>query len=572
MSSSMSKRKHEDGLRGGRHQRAAAAAARGHEQCEPLATIGALSPCSFKLLEHWSWGNSSAFEIQELARSVERTFPQVPADVAAIASCGSHGHNAANAQRDMLRLPFFQNLKAPDPFYFKANVFLKSGAQTVVSEEEIAVFLPHEWGHSLYENKLLDQTFGEVDDFKHFWEQVSPEDPKLYGNPILQKGRCKNLYIPVALHADKGPHAKQDSLHCISFYSLIAQDKRLGMNESSFLLAAIPNSCCVTAGKLKEKCLPGVEATMDTVGKVLSWSFNSWFDGIHPSRDPWGQPLDEKRASLAGKRICGNGLRCIIWCAPADCEHNSLEYGLPNHNSKSPCMRCRCNRTDKPWNDFSNQAAWRETLYSKEEVRVSPLTSHWTQSIKGVSHWTYSYDFMHCCDIGFGSATIANVFYDIFYKELHGKKGEKMSKLLQLIQDSYDAVGIREGKISKLSLSHFCDPDGPHKNYPDLLHSAVKAKQTANLLPVCKHLCQKYLDGSDYAKWRLKCLTHLCKLQQIHSEAGLFLTDEQVALYQNSATKFLQYYNMLSKYSYDLQDRIGQWLGHHIPVKGLDFW
>ena len=85
---------------------------------------------------------------------------------------------------------------------------------------------------------------------------------------------------------------------------------------------------------------------------------------------------------------------------------------------------------------------------------------------------------------------------------------------------------------------------------------------TANLLPVCKRLCQKYLDGSDDATWRLKCLTHLCKLQQIHSEAGLFLTDEQVALYQNSATKFLQYYNMLSKYSYVLQDRIGQWLGH----------
>ena len=90
---------------------------------------------------------------------------------------------------------------------------------------------------------------------------------------------------------------------------------------------------------------------------------------------------------------------------------------------------------------------------------------------------------MHCCDIGFGSATIANVFYDAFYKELYGKKGEKMSKLLQLIQDSYDAVGIREGKISKLSLSHFCDPDGPHKNCPDLLHSTVKAKQTANCQP-----------------------------------------------------------------------------------------
>lgn len=563
---SMPKRKHEDCLRGGRHQRKAAVATREDEEHEPLATIGGLSPCAFKFIEHWSWGNSSAFEIQELARSVERTFNKVPADVAALASCGSHGHNAANSQRDMLRLPFLQNLKAPDPYYVEANVFLKSGAQTVVSKEEIAIFLPHEWGHALCENKLLDQTFGEVADFKNFWTKVSPEDPKLYANPILEELKNGHIYIPVCLHADKGPHAKQDSLHCISFYSLIAYEKKLGLNESSFLLAAIPTSCCVTANKLRDMNLPTAEATMDTVGRVLSWSFNSWFDGIHPKRDPWGQPLDEKRQSLAGKPICGNGLRCTIWAAPADCEHNSAEYGLPNHNSNSPCMRCKCNRTDRPWNDFSNQAAWKETLYTKEELRASPLTSHWTQSIKGVSHWTYSYDFMHCCDIGFGSAVVANVFYDIFYKELKGKKGDKMSQLLELIKDGYDAVGITEGKISKLTQSHFCDTDAPHKNYPNLLHSAIKAKQTANLVPVCKHLCQKYLDGSGYAKWRLKCLSHLCKLYEIHSDAGLFLTDGQVALYQESATKFLQYYNMLSRYSFELQDsRIGQYQWQQLP-------
>jgi len=292
------------------------------------------------------------------------------------------------------------------------------------------------------------------------------------------------------------------------------------LNESSFLLAAIPNSCCVTANKLKEMSLPAVETTMDTVGKVLSWSFNAWFDGTHPSKNAWGQPLDEKRASLAGKRICGNDLRCIIWCAPADCEHNSIEYGLPNHNSNSPCMRCR----------------WFLIGLTAMTSCIAVILDLVVQLLQ-MSSMT------------------------IFFKELHGKKGEKMQQLLQLVHDGYDAVGIKEGKISKLSLSHFCDHDAPHQNYPNLLHSAVKAKQTANLVPVCKHLCHKYLDGSDYAKWRLKCLTHLCQLQQIRSEGGLFLTGDQVALYQKSATKFLQYYNMLSKYSYELQDRIGQCLG-----------
>ena len=70
---------------------------------------------------------------------------------------------------------------------------------------------------------------------------------------------------------------------------------------------------------------------------------------------------------------------------------------------------------------------------------------------------------MHCADLGFSSASVANVFYDVVYKHLPGRKrSEKIAQLLDLVHQAYDDLGITEGRISKLALSHFCDADAPH--------------------------------------------------------------------------------------------------------------
>ena len=554
-------------FRGGRHQRKAAADAKAQKEkkVEAIATIGGVSPCVYKLLEHWSWGSSSALEICDLARSVKNTFGAVPQDLNALASCGSYGHQPSNTQRDLLRLEALQNLKAPDPYYVSAWVIQNPGTRPVLVKEDIAIFLPHEWGHALSQHGLLDCTVGEMADIKEFWKQVSNEDPKLYKNPVLKENR--ENYMPFVLHADKGPHAKQDSLHTISMYSLIAQARRLGVDESSFMLCAIPNSCLVTTKKCKDLSLANVEPTMDTIGKVLAWSFKAWFAGLHPFTDAFGHPLLQDRLAKAGQRICQNGMRCIIWALPADCEHNSVEYGLPNYNSNSPCMRCKCNRSDTPWNDFNHNADWRSKPYTKQEVHDEPMTSHWVLSIPGVNHWTFAYDFMHCADLGFSSASVANVFYDVVYKHLPGRKrSEKIAQLLDLVHQAYDDLGITEGRISKLALSHFCDADAPHQHYPDLMHSATKAKQTAYLVPVCLKLCEKFNDGSDYCMWRHKCLKHLCNLCKISEEADLFFTHEEFRQYDSNVHKFLQYYNKLSYHSYSLDNaRVGHFQWGQIP-------
>ena len=539
--------------RGGRHQRRKTK--EGVEEESTWPSLGGLSPVTFRLLEKWSWGNSSALEICELARACQNTFPALPPDLTALASCGSMGHSPSNTQRDLLRQPAFKNMKAPSPYTVKAHCMTTHGIEMV----ELSIFLPHDWAECLARNNLMDNCVGTLDDCKQFWKQVRRDDPKLHNNPIVKENR--EVYMPFVLHADKGPHAKQDSLHTISMYSLVAQQKKLGLETSSFLLASIPNSCILTPKKLAELGLAdSVEPTMDSVGKALAWSFAAWFAGKFPCTDQEGKPLGPERKEKAGSRICN--MRCIVWSAPADCEHNSLEYKLPHHAADYPCMRCECDRDEVPWNDFTAKASWRKVCYTPEQLEKEPLTDHWLMSIPGTSHWTFAYDFMHCSDIGFAASAIANVFYDIVFKHLTGRQSKRISQLMELVKQGYSEVGIQEGRISRLTLSSFATPDAPHQNYPALLHSAIKAHQVSQLVPVAHWLCEKFKDDTSYSKHRLHCLKNLDKLYTITDQAGLFLSPGEFKDYLEATHRFLAHYEALSKISAKLTEkRVGQLLG-----------
>ena len=85
---------------------------------------------------------------------------------------------------------------------------------------------------------FLPQTLGTMDDIKKFWNGVSSSDPKLQGFDA----RPREVFMPMVVHADKGPHAKQDSLHVINMYSIPAVDKQLGMENSSLSWLPCPTT------------------------------------------------------------------------------------------------------------------------------------------------------------------------------------------------------------------------------------------------------------------------------------------------------------------------------------------
>ena len=335
-----------------------------------------------------SRNNAKALELSSMAQGIEDTFGDLsPPDIKRLASLGAYGNNPSSAQRDMKKSDFLDtsSFVSPDPFTVQAWVLNHSGGHPSLETAGIDIFLPHEWLQTLHKNGYLDSFIGTAKDCRAFWDQVSPNYPKLHHNPMMKVKGWQDLFNPFVTHADKGPHTKQDSIHAISMYSLNAVELHAGIDFSTLLLCAIPNQCIATKSKCKDLGFtwkPEMEETLETIGMYLAWSFNALFDGRAGTRDPAGNHYG-KSGTIAG------GARCILWQAPADCEHLSVEYGLPNYNSLKPCMRCCCDRDACPWDDWSDHAKFLQTAYQPSDLLKAPLTRHWLLTIKGTSHFIF---------------------------------------------------------------------------------------------------------------------------------------------------------------------------------------
>ena len=293
----------------------------------------------------------------------------------------------------------------------------------------------------------------------------------------------------------------------------------------------------------------------------LAWSFNALFDGRAGTGDPAGNHYG-KSGTIAG------GARCILWQAPADCEHLSIEYGLPNYNALKPCMRCCCDRDACPWDDWSDHAKFLQTAYQPSDLLKAPLTRHWLLTIKGTSHFIFSYDLMHCGDIGFGGRAIANCFYDFLYKdpEFAGTKSQKCQQIMARISKKYKDLGVDDCKIQKLLLQYFLpDKQAPHQHAPDLMHSAVKAKQTNRLVHVVASIVADLPRTTTYQKHRFHCMKSLSNLNSTISRNGMFLPRSEADEFKQYSYRFLKHYDVLSKLSLKLQEGVGAKQWHQTP-------
>ena len=213
-----------------------------------------------------------------------------------------------------------------------------------------------------------------------------------------------------------------------------------------------------------------------------------------------------------------------------------------------PCVRCACNCTDVPWFDLSMAAKWRKVKYSPAHLEAHPLTSHWLMRVKGVSAFTFVYDPMSCLEIGPAGTAVATVFFDAVYLELPGTKAAKLQQLMSYIGDAYRELGINQSKITRLEYTYFCAPKHPHKEFPDMMSSAIKARQCRYLVPVAAKFRRDFFKpGDDYSRSRLECLENLAKFYDIVDGADLFLGEEAIGDAQLALHRFATHYAALAK-------------------------
>ena len=102
--------------------------------------------------------------------------------------------------------------------------------------------------------------------------------------------------------------------------------------------------------------------------------------------------------------------------------------------------------------------------------------------------------------------------------------------------------------VKSAELSYFSSPSSPFQNFPDLMHSAIKARQTRYLAPVALKLCKDYHNAAkQYSKHRLACLENLNIMYDLVDPHPVFLPTPHQAPYATAVDKFLLHYSACAK-------------------------
>ena len=108
------------------------------------------------------------------------------------------------------------------------------------------------------------------------------------------------------------------------------------------------------------------KSSMDTVWRIITWSFNVLKAGVWPEADAFGRvykhfsPLSAE-AKRAWQLLAG-GYRACLFVIRGDLDYFAGSLGLRHHTSLKPCSWCPCNSTvgdPMNWREFR----WHIRLY-----------------------------------------------------------------------------------------------------------------------------------------------------------------------------------------------------------------
>ena len=233
----------------------------------------------------------------------------------------------------------------------------------------------------------------------------------------------------------------------------------------------------------------------------------------------------------------------FIFALAGDGEWFQNEYKLPGFAFNDCCFNCKANKSDIPFNDFRANATWRTTIIKHEGTCP---TEHPVASIPGVVGETFAYDSLHILEEGVAAHAIGNVFFDFVVKPgWAGTQDAKMKQLYQKIMREYLEQGIdSEHRVSKLSLSNFCNPKSKFSSFPVL--TGLKARQIRYLLPCVLAICKEE-EQDAYGKHRTACLQNLESMYQCLDSGDMHFSESKRQGFRLATEKCLQHYTKCCK-------------------------
>lgn len=406
----------------------------------------------------------------------------------------------------------------------------KETGQAVVGSRETHVLFPHDWLATLDEADLVEKYFGSVEQMGSFWRWQRQDNPKYYKNVFFEQANDMTKVIPLLVHGDGAQHAEHDSLFAISFRSLLTA---LSVKDSQFLCAGICKSS-KTADTLPE------------IWRHLCWSFGAMAAGTHPLKDADGKPFQPGtyRHSVAGSPLTKQGFRAVVWVLAGDMEYFQNELGLPHHACNEPCAWCECNKSDIPWNDFRDRAAWRSRIRTAQQHLEDPITDHCVMEIPGVNFFSLHLDVLHVLDLGVTSHAVGNLLWELCVDSLEGNRPEALTQLNKLIVECYDKLSVPKGKrFPTLTYQHF---NASANTYPVLKH--LKGRRIREFVPVALLLSERFRgDGREGRDHRYAMFQSLDLLYNIIDKPQLDMSRKDHDLFSDAVNRFLLHYSVLAK-------------------------
>lgn len=280
------------------------------------------SPFSLELLLSWTMGNLSAIGLQKLAAS-SMLDGCCNDKIAALASLGSWGQQKSNIHRDLVAL-VSKDMRLCDPILV-SNPCLNNKQVPPLLDCQFPVLPPHLLFHStqLHYPDCLGTFFGESR-IRHFWNSIKDDDPRMQLNPAKDIPNYASKFIPLWVHGD-GVEFSTDSILAFSIGSLLSTGASM---DTAALLAACPKAATADLHRHGRD-------TWSLPFKIISWSLQALWQGIHPLKDWNNQPFKDGSllANLAGKLIFEKGYKCIVWRLLGDLDYFANDLGYPHWQS-----------------------------------------------------------------------------------------------------------------------------------------------------------------------------------------------------------------------------------------------
>ena len=247
--------------------------------------------------------------------------------------------------------------------------------------------------------------------FWSHWRKFMPAHPAMYGK----------RHSPIGISGDDAQWNLAGAKVIVILMSFVLQEVQ------SLDLCRFPLFV------LRHELTLGVR-TMHPVWRVLAWSLNIAYAGLHPRCGPEGRKLDAPRLNRAGTRLEG-GPYALVECR-GDWKWHAETWALKRHYTASAiCHFCFCTKAAGPhqWANFENFdqvpriSHWQFYLKSLGQY-VNPLTG-----TVGFTPHHISFCTMHISNLGLCAWLNASVILILLQRGCFGGPGLQMGQRLQIL-------------------------------------------------------------------------------------------------------------------------------------------